>query len=93
MITAKIGVVASLADSPEKAVLLKISLLGVFGKIASWTADTRPDILADCHKCFVVRVNTLINDDTAESPGATCKNCCQWDLNSSSKSIQSIHPP
>ena len=35
----------------------------------------------------------MINDDTAESPGATCKNCCQWDLNSSSKSIQSIHPP
>ena len=34
-IIAKIGAVATLADRPEKAFLSKISLLGVFGKIAS----------------------------------------------------------
>ena len=67
--------------------LSKISFLGIFGNIASWAADSRPDILADYHECFVVRVNALIDDDTAVFPGATCNNCCQWDLNSSSKSI------
>ena len=75
--TAKIGVVATLADRPEKAFLLKIPLLGVFGKIASWAADIRPDVLADCSKCFDVRVNALICNSESEFPGSTCKNCCQ----------------
>ena len=92
-ITAKVGVVATLAERPEKAFLSKISLLGVFGKITSWAADIRPDVLADCHKCFDVRINALISDSEAEFPGPTCKSCCQWDLNSSSNSITSIHPP
>ena len=42
----------ALADWPEKEFLLKISLLGVFGKIESWAADSRPDVLVDYHKCF-----------------------------------------
>ena len=92
-ITAKIGVVATLADRPEKAFLLKISLLGVFGKIASWAADIRPDVLADCSKCFDVRVKSLIRNSESEFPGSVCKNCCQWDLNSASHSITSVHPP
>ena len=76
-ITAKIDVVATLADRPEQAFLLKISLLEVFDKIVSCAANIRPDVLADCHKCFVVRVNALIDDDTAKFPGVTCKKCCQ----------------
>ena len=88
-----VGVVATLADRPEKAFLLKISLLGVFGKIASWAADIRPDVLADCSKCFDVRVNALIRNSESKFPGSTCKNCCQWDLNSASHSITSVHPP
>ena len=41
---AKIGVVAVLADRPEKAFVLKTSLLGIHGRIASWAADIDPDI-------------------------------------------------
>ena len=35
-IFAKLGLVASLADRPEKAFILKTALLGTYGKIASW---------------------------------------------------------
>ena len=67
--------------------------MGIFGTIASWVANIRPYILADYHKCFIDRVNALIDDSTAEFPGGTCKIWCQWDLNSSSNSITFIRPP
>ena len=69
-----------------------ISLFSRFGKISPCAADIRPDILADCHKCFIARVNALIDDSKAVFPSGTCKKCCQWGPNSSSNYIKSIHP-
>ena len=36
----KFGVVAALADRPEKAFTLKTALLGLYGRIASWAMGT-----------------------------------------------------
>ena len=41
------GVVAALADRPEKAYTLKTALLGLYGRIASWATDIVPDVLSD----------------------------------------------
>ena len=52
---AKIGVVVVLVDCLEKASMLKTSLLGTYGQIASWAAAIEPDVLSDCKKCFKKR--------------------------------------
>ena len=58
----KIGVVAVLADQPEKVLMLKTSLLGIYGQIASWAANVEPNILANCKKCFSRRVKAVLQD-------------------------------
>jgi len=90
---AKIGVVAVLADRPEKAFVLKTSLLGIHGRMASWAADIDPDILSDCKECFKRRLSLIFNDRHSCSNLSVCHDCCQWDLDSTSASVKRIAPP
>ncbi len=60
MIEVKFGVLAVLADQPEKAFMLKTSVLGTYGKIASWAAEININVLLDCKKCFEKRSEELI---------------------------------
>ncbi len=46
------GVLAVLADCPEKASILNTSLLGTYGKITSWASDINPNVLTDYQKCL-----------------------------------------
>jgi hypothetical protein len=69
----KLGVVAVLADRPEKAFILKTSLLGIYGQIASWAADVEPNILADCKKYFLRRVKAVLQDRHSTSNIVPCK--------------------
>ncbi len=52
MLDAKFGLLAALADGPEKVFILKTTLLGAYGKIASLAAEIQTNILPDCKKCF-----------------------------------------
>ena len=90
---AKIGVVAVLADRPEKAFVLKTSLLGIHGRIASWATDIDPDILSDCNKCFKKRLSQIFNDRHSCSNMNVCHDCCQWNLDSTSASVKRIAAP
>ena len=83
-IHAKVGVVAVLADRPEKAFMLKISLLGTYGQISSWAAAIEPNVLADCKRCFNRRISVLLLDRHSASQIRPCQHCCQWDLCSTS---------
>ena len=85
---AKIGVVTVLADAPEKAFILKTSLLGHHGRIAYCAADTKLDIMADCKKCFKNRLLSVFNHRHSHSNMNICHNFCQWDLNSTSVSLK-----
>ena len=82
----RIGVVAALADRPEKSYTLKTAILGTYGKIASWATDIIPDILADCKKCFLKRLELTLQDSFSKTNMPPCQKYCQWDLMSESKS-------
>ena len=90
----KMGPVAHLADRPEKAFTLKTSLLGVYGKVASWAADVDPKVLPDCDVCYRNRVKNLfdIGMDVKNVSGP-CSRCCQWDLTSTSPAVKKLLPP
>ena len=87
------GIVAILTDRPEKAFNLKTSLLGDYGRIASWAARIVPDILADCISCFDQRLNALFSDRHSAINMTPCHKCCQWDLRSTSSSIKNVTVP
>lgn len=89
----KFGVVAALADRPEKAFTLKTALLGHYGRIASWATGIEPDALADCKKCFGRRLEAVLNDRHSRSNIPNCGNCCQWDLRSQSLSRKRVLVP
>jgi len=89
----RIGVVAVLADRPEKSYTLKTALLGTYGKIASWATDIIPDILADCKKCFLKRLELTLQDSFSKTNMPQCQKCCQWDLMSESKSRKKVPMP
>ena len=87
------GIVAILTDRPEKAFNLKTSLLGDYGRIASWAARIVPDILADCVSCFDQRLKALFSDRHSAINMTPCHKCCQWDLRSTSSSIKNVTVP
>ena len=70
------GVVAILTDRPEKAFNLKTSLLGDYGRIASWAACIASDILADCKLCFNERLKCILDDRHSAIHLRSCSKCC-----------------
>ena len=93
VIHVRFGVVAALADRPEKAFTLKTSLLGQYGKIASWASDIVPDALADCKRCFNKRLRLILKDPFSRTAIGKCNKCCQWNLSSDSKSLKRFRVP
>ena len=93
IVHAQLGVVAALADRPEKSFTLKTALLGVYGQIASWAAEIEPDVLADCKKCFQRRCDKVMQDRHSQSNLPPCQLCCQWDLNSKSRARTRVKVP
>ena len=89
----RIGVVAALADRPEKAFTLKTSLLGDYGRVASWAAHIVPDVLADCEQCFGRRIEALLQDRYSRADIPQCQRCCQWNLRSESNSRARVPVP
>ena len=89
----RIGVVAAMADRPEKAFTLKTSLLGDYGKIASWAADIDPEVLPDCKKCFQKRLEAVLKDCNSNFSIPRCRQCCQWNLLSDSVSRKRVLVP
>ena len=84
---------AALADRPEKAFVLKTCLLGTYGKIASWAANTNPDQLSDCKVCFLKRLELTLSDRYSKVDLDQCPNCAQWDLESQSLSMGRNYVP
>ena len=93
IIHVRLGVVAALADRPEKAFTLKTALLGDYGRMASWATDIMPDVLADCNDCFVKRLGKLLMDPYSPTDIPNCNKCCQWDLRSQSSSRKKVSVP
>ena len=90
---AKIGIAATLADRPEKCFILKSTLLGTYGEVASWAMKVRADVLADCSNCFNKRVLGLAQNHYSAFGVSSCRRCCQWDLHSKSLSSRQVNPP
>ena len=92
-IQAKFGVVAALADRPEKSFILKTALLGTFGRIASWATEIYADSLADCPKCFERRLMAILKDRHNPGELPECQNCMQFDLKSKSPAVKKLQLP
>ena len=93
VIHVKLGVVANLADHPEKASTVKTALLGTYGKTASWAMDVNPRVLPDCDICYAKRLDSVIADGLQSPCMDGCGMCCQWNLQSNSSALKKIKPP
>ena len=82
----KVGLIAYLADRPEKASALKTSLLGTYGKRSNWAAEIDHIHLPDCQKCFKHSVSMLLRDRFSIVDLPRCQQCCNWNMESQSNS-------
>ena len=89
----KIGVVANLADRPEKASTVKTKLLGKYGKTASWAMDVDPRVLPDCDNCYAIRLDSVISEGLNSPCMDGCGMCCQWNLQSNSSALKKLNLP
>ena len=84
-IEVKFGIVAALADSPEKAFSIKIPLLGTYGNIASWATEIRPASLADFREYFLERLTSILRNRHNPTQLSPREKCMRFDLMKQSK--------
>ena len=86
------GLLAYIADRPERHAIIHQAQGGVFGKRILWSAFIDKNNLPYCNKCFGEEVSTLLRDPHSESPLLMCGHCCQWDITSRSPSNRKVRP-
>ena len=89
----RIGVVAAMADRPEKAFTLKTSVLGDYGRVAIYATAIGPDVLPDCKNYFQKRLKAVLEDCYSNFSIPCCGQCCQWHLLSESVSRKRVLVP
>ena len=83
-VNVQMGLLAYIADRPERHAILNQADGGIFGKRTLWCANIDHKRLPYCDICFSKELKALLNDQFSESPLTPCGRCCQWDMNSSS---------
>ena len=83
-INVQMGLLAYIADRPERHAILNQADGGLFGKRTLWCANIDHKHLPYCDNCFSKELKALMNDRFSQSPLSMCGRCCQWDMKSSS---------
>ena len=90
----KMGLIAYLADRPERASLFKTMLLGTYGLRSGWAAEIDLKHLPDCRQCFAKRIkNVLLEKYNIRDPRRTCNKCCAWNMESTSSANAKMTAP
>ena len=88
----QMGLLAYIADRPERHAIINQAERGIFGKRTIWSAVIDHKYLPYCEGCFLKEVSALLSD--IHSPGdlSSCGRCCQWDMNSVSPANKKVKP-
>ena len=89
-INVQMGLLAYVADRPERHAILNQADGGLFGKRTLWCANIDHKNLPYCDNCFSKEMKALLTDQFSESPLSSCGRCCQWDMKSSSNANAKI---
>ena len=66
-----------MADRPEKAYLLKSSLLGNYGQVALHVGQIVFDLFPDCTRCFKKPLHQVLSDPHSPEALDQCATCMQ----------------
>ena len=87
----QMGLLAYIADRPERHTILCQLDGGHFGKRTLWSAVIDNKNLPYCDKCFQLEVKSLLRDCYANSERHVCGYCCQWDMTSPSSANRKVN--
>ena len=90
-VNVQMGLLAYIADRPEKHSILNQTDGGLFGKRTLWCAHIDHNHLPYCDNCFSRELDSLLNDRFSNCPLTPCGRCCQWDMKSSSESNKKVN--
>ena len=88
VIHVKLGVVANLADRPEKASTVKTALLDVYSRTASWAMNLNSRVLPDFDNCYTKQMESVTVDGLNSPCIYGCGICCQWNLQPNSNGVK-----
>ena len=80
----QMGLLAYIADRPERHAILCQAQGGIFGKRTLWSAIIDNKNLPYCDRCFMREVESLLSDCYSPFHLPPCGRCCQWNMLSSS---------
>ncbi len=88
----QMGLLAYIADRPERHSILNQSQGGTFGKRTLWSCVVDYKNLPYCHACFGRELKNLLDDKYSTSTLQQCGRCCQWNMNSPSRANNKVKP-
>ena len=86
----QMGLLAYIADRPERHAILNQTQAGIFGKRTLWSAFIDSKHLPYCDRCFNSEIESLLDDNTAPFQLPSCGRCCQWNMLSTSPSNKKV---
>ena len=89
-VNVQMGLLAYIADRPERHAILNQTDGGLFGKRTLWCGYIDNKHLPYCDNCFSKELDSLLNDRFSNSALTPCGRCCQWDMKSSSVSNKKV---
>ena len=89
-VNVQMGLLAYIADRPERHAILNQTDGGTFGKRTLWCANIDHNHLPYCDTCFGKELDSLMDDRFSECPLTSCGRCCQWDMKSASASNNKV---
>ena len=87
------GLLAYIADRPERHSILNHTEAGIFGKRTLWASAIDHHNLPYCASCYRNEINILLRDRYSTDILPTCSRCCQWNMQSDSTANKKIKPP
>ena len=88
----QMGLLAYIADRPERHAILNQAQGGIFGKRTLWSAVIDHKNLPFCNACFNKEIKSLLDDRFSQSRLTQCGRCCQWDMSSPSRANMKVKP-
>ena len=86
----QMGLLAYIADRPERHAILNQTQAGIFGKRTLWSAFIDSKHLPYCDRCFNSEIESLLDDNIAPFQLPSCGRCCQWNMLSTSPSNKKV---
>ena len=88
----QMGLLAYIADRPERHAIINQADGGIFGKRTLWSAVIDFKNLPFCNTCFNKEIKSVLEDRYSKSSLPQCGTCCQWNMSSLSPANKKVKP-